>query len=72
MTFAVLFNKIGKKPIKDTQGSQLIAVFYREDLKRLLNENKYSQTVSVPLDLKTGIGKQKMWFVMKKEKNNER
>lgn len=70
MTFATLFNWIGKRPIKDTQGSPLVAVLYRDDLKRLLNENKYSQTITIPLDIKTGVDRQKMWFVKQEEKNN--
>lgn len=69
MTFAGLFTKIGKQPIKNTQNSTLVAVFYREDLERLLNEDRHSQTVTIPLDLKMGTGKQKMWFVKRKEKH---
>lgn len=68
MTFAVLFNKIGKQPIKITQNSTLAAVFNREDLEQLLNKDKQSQTVTIPLDVKIDAGKRKMWFEKRKEK----
>lgn len=72
--FSTLFNKLGKQPIKNTQSADVIAVFYVDDLRKLVAECRanYANTVSIPLNLKFGNGKQKMWFVRREEKNNER
>lgn len=74
MTFLGLFNKIGRQPIKNTRDMKVLAVLYRDDLKKLLNENRYSQTVTIPLDIKFGNGKQKIWFILDKkgEKNGNK
>lgn len=64
MTFLGLHTKIGKQPIKDTRSSKVIAVLDVEELEELI-ANSSGSCVTVPLELKFGNGKQKMWFVKK-------
>ncbi len=67
MTFYKLFNKIGKQLIRDTQTSDVIAVLDREYLKELIEQNH--PTYQIPLTLKFGNGKQRMWLVRDEKKD---
>lgn len=62
MMWSSLLRKIGKQPAKTTDNENVVAVFSREELLKLLNQKK--PTYQIPLALKSGTGKRKMWFVM--------
>lgn len=67
MTFLGLYIKLGKQPIHNTRTSEIIAVFNKEDLLKLIKDSN-GVNISIPLNIKFGNGKQKMWFVEKKSK----
>lgn len=74
MKFITLFNKLGKRQIKYTNNSDVIAVLNVEDLKELIKGKANWESVSVPLDLKGN--NDRIWFVMnkprqKKGRNND-
>lgn len=69
MTFLRLFDKLGKQPVKNTRTSEVVAVLNYEDLKELLRKKK--PTYTVPLELKFGNGKHKMWFIKGERHENK-
>lgn len=61
MMWCSLWTKIGKQPVRITQNENVVAILNRDDLIRLLNDKK--PTYMIPLTLKYGTGKRRMWFI---------
>ncbi len=67
MKWMSLFNRIGKQPISVTQRQDVFAVMSYRDLQVLADKAKAEGgTVKVPLKLKFGTGRQRMWFIYNK------
>lgn len=66
MMWQTLWKKIGKQPAQITDNENVVAIFTRDELIKLLNQKK--PTYMIPLALKFGTGRRRMWFVSIKPK----
>ena len=67
MMWQSLWNKIGKQPACITQNENVVAIFSRDELIKLLNDKK--PTYMIPLALKYGTGRRRMWFIKAPNRN---
>ena len=70
MMWSGLFRKIGKQPARIIDNENVVAIFSRNELLKMLNQKK--PTYLIPLALKHGTGKRKMWFIADFPKQSEK
>ena len=71
MMWQTLWNKIGKQPARVMQNENVVVILERHELIKLLNDKK--STYMIPLSLKFGTGRRRMWFIKspdRKERDN--
>ena len=69
MMWQSLWNKIGKQPSRITQNENVVVILDRSELVKLLNDRK--STYMIPLTLKFGTGRRRMWFVKSPNRNEK-
>lgn len=70
MMWQSLWNKIGKQPSRITQNENVVVILDRSELVKLLNDRK-SNTYMIPLTLKFGTGRRRMWFIKSPNRNEK-